>query len=73
MILYLQDSWTTSLNYGTAATTIPIRVDLTTPQAVCTLHATICTLKDFKNAKNENYCFLHPEHFFLSLTDKNEW
>ena len=21
------------------------------------------TLKDFKNAKNENYYFLHPEHF----------
>ena len=23
------------------------------------------TLKDFKNAKNENFNFLHPEHFCL--------
>ena len=29
------------------------------------------TLKDFKNAKNENYYFLHPEHFLPSVTDKN--
>ena len=28
------------------------------------------TLKDFKNAKNENYYFLHPEHFMFSLTGK---
>ena len=31
----------------------------------------LLTLKDFKNAKNENYYFLHPEHFLPSLTDKN--
>ena len=29
------------------------------------------TLNDFKNAKNENFPFLHPEHFLPSLTDKN--
>ena len=29
------------------------------------------TLKDFKNAKNEKYYFLHPEHFLPSLADKN--
>ena len=29
------------------------------------------TLKDFKNEKNENYYFLHPEHFLPSLTDKD--
>ena len=23
----------------------------------------LLTMKDFKNAKNENYYFLHPEHF----------
>ena len=34
--------------------------------------ALTCTLKDFENAKNENYYFLHPEHFLPSLTDKNE-
>ena len=27
------------------------------------------TLKDFLNAKNEKYYFLHPEHFLPSLTD----
>ena len=27
------------------------------------------TLKDFLNAKHENY-FLHPEHFMFSLTSK---
>ena len=26
------------------------------------------TLKDFKNAKNDNYYFLHQEHFLSSLT-----
>ena len=31
------------------------------------------TLKDFKNAKNENYFFLHPEHFMFSLTGKTDW
>ena len=45
MILCLQDSWTTSLNYDTAATTIPIRIDLTTPQAVCRLQATFCIIE----------------------------
>ena len=40
-----------------------------------TLSLSHCThiLKDFKNAKNENYHFLHPEHFSPSLTDTNEW
>ena len=32
----------------------------------------VYTLKDFKNAKNENNYFLHPEHVLPSLTDKNE-
>ena len=32
---------------------------------------TCYTLKDFKNAKNENYYLLLPEHFLPSLTDKN--
>ena len=31
-----------------------------------------CTLKDFKNAKNE-YFFWHPEHFLSSLTGKIGW
>ena len=29
-------------------------------------------LKDFKNAKNEDCYFLHPEHFLPSLTDKKD-
>ena len=45
MILCLQDFWTTSLNYNNPTTTIPIRVDLTTPQAVCTLQASICIIE----------------------------
>ena len=31
-------------------------------------HAISITLKDFKDAKNENYYFLHPEHVLPSLT-----
>ena len=31
------------------------------------------TLKDFKNAKNENYYFLNPEYFKSSLTSTLGW
>ena len=37
------------------------------------MHETgINTLKDFKNAKNDNYYFLHQEHTLPSLTDKTD-
>ena len=31
----------------------------------------LCTLTYFKNEKNENYYFLHRDHFKPSLRDKN--
>ena len=39
--------------------------------SICKWYDREYTLKDIKNAKNQNYYFLHSEHFQPSLTSKS--
>ena len=62
-------NWLVNYTHSDSNIIIPLKESSNAKGAcICIIEAVApgtseCTLKDFKNAKNENYYFLNPEHF----------